>query len=271
MMSRNRLKLCASALVLSVAGSLVHESPASANQTQSTAATLAQNQQPESAPAPESGATPEAAPAAASTAPESGATPEAAPAAASPAPAAASPAPASASTPAPSTAPQKPDWVFQLRANVGAGRVAGESKIKSDRLGVGVYGGKILSDVEVALPFLDAKDFSVGPAYQTYTAVDATADKTWAIQSLGVQARVNLKPSPDLIFDVALQAGVALQRNVSEEPVRRSQEAKYGVGLTGGAYLRTSIIDGVDILGGADVIAGSASWFGLAVGLESQF
>ncbi len=247
MMSRNRLKLCASALVLSVAGSLVHECPASANQTQSTTAILAQNQQPESAPAPESGATPEAAPAAAS------------------------PAPVSASAPAPSTAPQKPEWVFQLRANVGAGRIAGESETKSDRLGVGVYGGKILSDVEVALPFLDAKDFSVGPAYQTYTAVDATADKTWAIQSLGAQARVNLKPSPDLIFDVALQAGVALQRKVSEEPLRRSQEAKYGVGLTGGAYLRTSIIDGVDILGGADVIAGSASWFGLAVGLESQF
>lgn len=171
----------------------------------------------------------------------------------------------------PSTPPQKSEWIFQLRANVGAGRLAGESQTKADRLGVGLYGGKILADVDLSLPFIDTKDFSVGPAYQTYTAVDATADKTWAIQSLGAQGRVNFKPSPDSLFDFALQTGVALQRIVSEEPLRRSQEAKYGAGVTGGAYVRTSIIDGVDILGGADVVAGSASWFGLAVGLESQF
>jgi hypothetical protein len=163
-----------------------------------------------------------------------------------------------------------PEWTMQLRATLGGSRIAGESRFKSDRMGAGVFAGKRFGDLSISLPFFEADSVTVGASYQTATGVDPFADRSWSLQNIGAQARVNLSLVPDSHFDFAVQTGVALQRLVSEEPVRRSQKAVYGAGITLGGYARTLMIDGVHAVGGVDLVLGRASSMGLAVGVESN-
>lgn len=163
------------------------------------------------------------------------------------------------------------DWLFQLRAGLGEGRLAGESNVRSDRLGVGVFAGRKLSEIEINLPFLDSAELNAGLSYQTFTGVDSKQDRSWVAQSIGAQGRVNVSPFSGKQFDLAIQAGVALQRMVQAEPLRRMESVKYGAGLTAGGYARTLAYDGVHALGGVEVVMGSANWLGLTLGLESSF
>jgi hypothetical protein len=145
--------------------------------------------------------------------------------------------------------------------------------MKSDRLGIGVYAGKRLSDYEIALPFFDSRSTSLGASYQTFSGVDAAADTQWALQSLGVMLRLGSAPIDlgGMPFDLLLQSAVSYQRMVAQDPLSGREKARHGAGLAAGTYLRTLAIDGVHVLGGADVLLGSANWFGLTLGLESNF
>jgi hypothetical protein len=133
-----------------------------------------------------------------------------------------------------------------------------------------MFAGKRISGLAVSLPFLDTDSLIVGASYQTATGVDPISDRSWSIQNLGAQARLNVSPLPDSYFDFALQAGLGLQRLVSEEPQRRTQKALYSAGLTLGGYARTLLIDGIHGLAGADFMIGRASSLGLALGIESN-
>lgn len=182
-------------------------------------------------------------------------------------------APAALQAPAAAKPPAAPEWTFQMRTALGAGRVAQEKKLKSDRLGVGVYAGKRLSDYDIAVPFFDARNTSVGASYQTFTGVDAVADLQWALQSIGVMLRLGSSPIDlgALPSDLVVQTAVSYQRMVAQDPLSGAEKARHGAGVAAGAYLRTLAFDGVHVLGGADLLLGSASWFGLTLGLESNF
>ncbi|NBX18475.1 MAG: hypothetical protein EBR09_14050 [Proteobacteria bacterium] len=166
--------------------------------------------------------------------------------------------------------PKLPDWTVQLRGTLGKTRIAGESRFQSDRLGAGLFAGKRLSDLELSLPFLETDGVIAGVAYQTATGVDPYSDRSWSVQTIGAQARVNFSPMPDSYFDVALQAGLGIQRLVSEEPLRRSQKALHSAGLTFGSYARTLLIDGIHGLAGADLTVGRGSSLSLSLGIESN-
>ncbi|MFZ9521370.1 MAG: hypothetical protein ACO3A4_12930 [Silvanigrellaceae bacterium] len=181
------------------------------------------------------------------------------------------PASATAAAPAASKPPAAPEWTFQLRAGLGNGRLASQKSFKSDRLGVGVFFGKTFPELDVSLPFLDIKNTTLGGGYLSFSGVDASADRSFSAQSYSAQASVTASPFSGNLFDLSLQGGVALQRMVSQEPLRLSEDVKYGGGLTGGAFVRTQIFDGVQLLGGVDLVLGSASWYAASLGLESNF
>lgn len=182
-------------------------------------------------------------------------------------------APAAFQTPAAAKAPAAPAWTFQMRSALGAGKVAQEKELKSDRLGVGVYAGKSFSDYEIALPFFDARNTSVGASYQTFTGIDAAADTQWAMQSMGIMLRLGSAPLDfgAVSSDLLLQTAVSYQRMVAQDPISGEEKTRHGAGLSAGTYLRTLAIDGVHVLGGVDVLLGSANWLGLTLGLESNF
>ncbi|MEN9825697.1 MAG: hypothetical protein RI953_1442 [Pseudomonadota bacterium] len=196
---------------------------------------------------------------------------EKAPASAAPAPAPAADTTKKVETPTAARPPAAPEWTFQLRAGLGGGRIASEKSFKSDRLGAGVYAGKRFADLDLSLPFLDINNTSIGAAYFTFSGVDSSADLNWSAQSLGAQVSLGAAPFETKLFDLLLQGGVAVQRLVSQEPLRMTEKAKYGAGLTGGAFARTQILDGVQLSAGVDLVLGSATWFGGSLGLESSF
>jgi len=162
-------------------------------------------------------------------------------------------------------------WVFQARTGLGGGRVAGEKNLSSDRLAVGLYGGRSFPDLNLSLPIFSIKSTTAGVAYHSFTAVDSVEDLSWAVQSLGAQARILMSPFPWEKVDLAVQGGLALQRMVSQTSKSRSESNRYGFGLLTGGYARMQATPGVYALAGADLVLGTASWVGVVIGLESQF
>jgi len=207
-----------------------------------------------------------------------------APASATPSPAAA-PAPdiAPAVTPAETPAaaegksaasePTQPaEWVYNMRASLGAARSAKVSKeFSSDRLGAAVFAGHILPEVELSLGFAKTKDFTVGLSYHSFSGVEVASDKSWALQSIGTQARTILDLGLTPGLDIAAHAGVAVQVLVGEEQKSRQDSVKYGFAATGASFLRWSWMEAVYVLGGVDLTVGTASSFAASVGLETNF
>ncbi|NBO39517.1 hypothetical protein EBU99_13145 [bacterium] len=168
------------------------------------------------------------------------------------------------------TAQRASEWVYQMRAGFGAGKSTAVNNFKSDRLGAALYAGRLLPNLELPLPFIKSKGLSGGLTYQTFSGVDTSVDLSWVMQSLGAQVQFIIDPIANNM-DVALQAGLVLQRQVGEEPNHRNETRKYGAGLSAGGFLRIPVLENIYAIGGADLVLGSSSWFSIAGGLESHF
>lgn len=166
----------------------------------------------------------------------------------------------------------KPEgWMFQLRANLGAARTSASQNFKSDRLGSGIFAGRVLPDLEIPLPFLEGKPLTLGASYQSFSGVEASSDSAWSLQAIGAQARVVLSPGWDNEIDLSTQAGLALQRQVSESIQSRLETVKWGFALTSGTFARWPVMESVHLVGGVDLVLGSASWFAVSAGAETNF
>lgn len=164
-----------------------------------------------------------------------------------------------------------PEWVYHTRGVLGSAWASGLENFKSDRLGAAIYAGAILNNIELPLFLADAQEFALGMSYQTFTGSNVSQDQSVALQSLGAQARFILAPRFLYEADLSIHAGVALQRLVFESNSDKLESTKLGGAMTAGAYARWSILGPVDLLAGADLVAGSASWVGVAAGLEVSF
>jgi hypothetical protein len=202
-------------------------------------------------------------------------TPAAAEPAAAPAPATA---PATAVSPAAASesaetkaATQAAAWIYQMRANLGAARYEADAKkFSSDRMGVSLYAGHVATDV-LSLGFLPSKEMSLGLSYQSFTGVEAVSDKSWSLQSIGVQARSVFDVGLAGGMDVGANVGLALQVLVGEDQQSRQSNSKYGGALTAAGYVRWPVMDSLLVLGGLDMTAGKASSLALTAGLETHF
>lgn len=163
------------------------------------------------------------------------------------------------------------EWVYNTRGVLGSAWASGLEDFKSDRLGAAIYAGAILNNNELPLFLANAQELSLGMSYQTFTGSNVSQDQSVALQSLGAQARFILAPRFLYEADLSIHAGVALQRLVSERNGDKQESTKLGGAMTAGAYARWSILGPVDLLAGADLVAGSASWVGVAAGLEASF
>lgn len=163
------------------------------------------------------------------------------------------------------------EWVIHMHGVLGSAQSSSVDSFKSDRLGAAVYAGTILSNNDLPLFLADAKDFSLGLSYQTFTGVSVNQDRDVALQALGAQARFVVDPSFLNGADLSIHGGVALQRLVSESQKDGLEKVQLGGALTAGAYVRWLVLGPVAVLAGADLVAGSASWGGLSAGVEASF
>ncbi|MEY2988885.1 MAG: hypothetical protein RJB13_2406 [Pseudomonadota bacterium] len=163
------------------------------------------------------------------------------------------------------------EWVIHMRGIVGTARTSSIDDFSSDRFGAAVFAGTILSNVELPMLLADAKDFSLGLSYQTFTGVLVGQNQAAALQSLGAQARFVLVPSFLSGADLSVHGGIALQRLVFESQADGLEKAELGGAVTAGAYVRWLVHGPVAVLAGADLVAGNASWAGISAGVEASF
>jgi len=163
------------------------------------------------------------------------------------------------------------EWVIHMHGVVGSARTTSVDGFESDRLGAAVFAGTILSDFELPLFLADAKEFTLGLSYQTFTGVSVSQNEAIALQALGAQARFVLAPSFLSGADLSVHSGLALQRIVSEDQADGLEKAQTGGALTAGAYVRWLVLGPIAVLAGADLVAGNASWGGVSAGVEASF
>jgi hypothetical protein len=163
------------------------------------------------------------------------------------------------------------EWVIHMHGVLGSAQTSSVTNFKSDRLGAAVFAGTILTDFELPMLLADAKDFSLGLSYQTFTGVSASQNQAVSLQSLGAQARFVLAPSFLSGADLSVHGGVALQRLVAENQTDGLEKTQLGGALTAGAYVRWLVLGPLAVLTGADLVAGSASWGGVSAGVEASF
>jgi hypothetical protein len=162
------------------------------------------------------------------------------------------------------------DWLYHSRVGLGAGRSSAAKNMKTDRLGFGLFAGRALK--EMSFPFVDGKDLSAGVAYQSFTGVDVSSDTQWSVQSMGPQMRLHLDPFLSRL-ELSVLGGVSVQRFVSEKGPRHEEARSYGVALASGAFARWPLpaLEGMHVVGGADLLLGKATWFSIGGGLEAEF